>query len=71
MVAVALQEQAALSGRAGGVEAGDRPITFAENAMLAIDRKPAFRMHEDRTQRPKRDIRPLAERPSVAGALII
>ena len=48
MVAVALEQQAALPGRAGGVEPSDRLIAGTEYAVLAVDREPAFRVHEHR-----------------------
>jgi hypothetical protein len=44
LVAVPLEQQAALHGRPGGVQARDRPIVRAQHAMLMIDRQPAFRM---------------------------
>jgi hypothetical protein len=48
MVAVALEQQAALPGRARRIEAGDRPVALAQHAMLVIDRQPTLRMHEHR-----------------------
>ena len=38
MVAVALEQHAALAGRAGGIEPGDRSVAFAEHAMFMVDR---------------------------------
>ena len=71
MMAVAFEEQAALSIRAGGIETGDRLAVFAQDAMLTIDREPAFGMHEHCADRPKRSVRSLAEFGSIAGVLIV
>ena len=71
MMAMAFEQESTLPGRAGGIEAGNRLVTLAKHAMFAIDCEPAFRMHEHRAQRPKRDVRPLAELRTVAGVLIV
>ena len=57
MMAVPFQEQAALPGCAGRVEAADRLILSAEYSMLAIHGKPALVVHEDGAYRSKRDER--------------
>jgi len=71
MVAVAFQQQAALPSRTRRIKTCDRLIALAQHAMLAIDREPAFSMHEHRAQWPQRDIRSFAEFRPIAGAVII
>ena len=40
MMAMAFEQQSALPGRAGGIEAGDRLVTLAKHAMFAVDCSP-------------------------------
>ena len=46
MVAVALEQKAALAGGARGVEAGDRPVRLVQDLKIGVDRKPALVVHE-------------------------
>ena len=71
MMAVALEQQAALPGRTGGVKPGDRFVVGIKHAMLVVDGEPAFRMHEHRAQRPERHIGPVAELGPVAGTGVV
>ena len=71
MMAVALEQQAALPGRTGRVKSHDRLVAFTQHAMLVIDRQPAFGMHEHRAHRSERHIGPVADLGPVAGAGIM
>ena len=71
MMAVALQQEAALAGRAGGKEPGDRFVASPENAVIAIDRETTFRVYEHGTQRTERDIWPCAEPRPVGDSRVV
>ena len=68
---VALEQQAALPGGAGGIKAGNWRVAFAQHAVLVVDRDAAFVMHEHRARRAERDIGAGAEWRPVAGVLVI
>ena len=56
MVAVALEQQAALAGRAGRVKAGDGLIVGAQHAVLGVDGEAALGVHEHRAHGAERDV---------------
>jgi hypothetical protein len=49
MMAVALEQQSALAGRAGCVKSCDRDVIAAENAMVVVDCQATFSMYEHGT----------------------
>jgi hypothetical protein len=71
MMAVPLEQQAALSARSGGIEAGNRLIVGAEHPVLMIDRQPALGMDEYGANRAERDKGPALEFRAVAGRRVI
>ncbi len=66
MVPVSLEQQSALSGRAGREQSDDRQVVATEHPMLDVDGEPAFRMHIDCAERAETDIRSLAQRLVIA-----
>ena len=61
-MAMALEHHAALAGRARRIEAGYGLVVRSKHAMFAIDREPAFRMHEHRLYWSEADVGAGAER---------
>lgn len=61
MMAVALEQEAALAGRTRCIQAGDRPVALAQHPMIVIYGEPAFGMDEHGAHRAERNIRPLAK----------
>ena len=53
-MAVALEQEAALAGPAGGEEPGDRPVVGPEHTMLEVDREATLAVHEHGFDGPER-----------------
>ena len=71
MMAVALEQETALAGRARGEQSGYGLVVLAKHAVLVIDRECALGMDEHRAHGAERDVRPRAEFRPVAAGLVV